>query len=780
MSGAKGFIVYPTYRIVDGKTYVYLFGRLDNGESFLTINYSRPYFYIREKDRKKLDKVKTDIKYDAEETSMKNFYEEPVIKIVLDVPRDVPPMREAFEKEDILTYEADIRFVYRFMIDKGIKGSMEIKGEYKKGTLVGRIYEEPELSPADFKPELRTIAIDIESSMDLKKLYAISMYSKDISKVLIVNEKKFPNAESFRTEKEVLERFREIMINYDPDIITGWNLVGFDLNVLKRKFEENNVPFVFGRTEWPCTLRISDSFFKESTADIPGRMALDGMHLLKISFISLSDYKLQTAAVEILHDSKLEISDEVDKGEEIERIYREEPQRLIDYNLKDSKLVIDILDKKNLIDLTVQRSLLTGMQLDRVKASIASLDNLYIRETLKKGYVCNNSGTKEREERIKGGFVKDSVPGIYDYINVLDFKSLYPSIIRTFNIDPVSYVPKELRKNYKEDELITSPNGAKFRKERGILPGLIQELWRNRDIAKKNKNAEGSYAIKITMNSFFGVLANPMCRFYSLEMANAITHFGQFIVKKSADLVEESGYKVIYGDTDSIFVKTNAENLDDAQKIGKESVQHVNSFWKRYAEEQFSMESFLELQFEKTFIMFMMPKIRGTEKGAKKRYAGLMLVDGKEQVKFTGLEFVRRDWTDLSKKFQLELLDKIFHKQEVFEYIKSFAKGLRQGKYDNLLIYKRSIRKDLEKYTKTTPPHVKAARKLPKLTSSIIMYVMTTDGPEPIQKIEHKLDYEHYIEKQIKPIADSVLSFYDTCFDDIVKDTRQTSLFGFS
>jgi DNA polymerase-2 len=419
------------------------------------------------------------------------------------------------------------------------------------------------------------------------------------------------------------------------------------------------------------------------------------------------------------------------------------------------------------------------MQLDRVKASIASLDNLYIRETLERGYVCNNSANKEREERIKGGFVKDSIPGIYDYIDVLDFKSLYPSIIRTFNIDPLAFVPKEYHKRHKEENIITSPNGAKFKKELGILPMLIQRLWAQRDHAKKRNNKEESYAIKITMNSFFGVLANPMCRFYSMDMANAITYFGQFIVKKTAEIVEEKGYRVIYGDTDSIFVETKAEGGEKAERIGKEIAVFANDYWPKYVKDEYGVESFLELQFEKTFIRFMMPRIRGTEIGAKKRYAGLLMVDGKEKIEFTGLEFVRRDWTEVSKKFQLELLDKIFHKQEVVEYIKKFVADLKKGKYDKLLVYKKAIRKDLVKYTKTTPPHVKAARKLGKLTSSIISYVMTTEGPEPIQKIEHKLDYEHYIDKQIKPIADSVLVFYDMNFDDMLKNSKQTNLFGF-
>jgi DNA polymerase-2 len=776
----KGFIVYQDYKVMGDKAYVYLYGRLENGESFLTVNSYRPYFYVRESDVTKLKKLKLEIKFEVEGSELKNFGEEAVSKIVLENPKEVPNLRREFEEKGISCYEADIRFVYRFMMDNGIKGAMEIKGEHKKAEGVDRFYEEPMLSPGHFHPKLKTVSIDIETAADASEVYCISLFADDFSKVLFLTDKKLKDAESWKTEEELLKRFREVLKEYDPDIITGWNLIDFDLRVLRDRFEHHKLSFDIGRSNERSILRIQDSFLKDSTANITGRTALDGMRLLKTSFIGLSDYKLQTAAEEILGDTKLKIFDELEKGEEIERLAKKDPQKLASYNLKDAELVIKILEKKGIIDLTVQRSLLTGMELDRVKASIASLDNLYIREATKRGYVCKTSDYSDSEERITGGFVRESNPGIYDFIDVLDFKSLYPSIIRTFNIDPLSFVAKDVKeKGAKQEDLIIAPNGARFKRKIGILPGLIQSLWDQRDEAKKRKNAEESYAIKITMNSFFGVLANPMCRFYSVDMANAITHFGQFIVKKTAELAEEEGYKVIYGDTDSIFVETKAEDLARAKKIGEEIAAHANRYWDKYVKEEHKTESFLELQFEKTFIRFIMPRVRGEETGAKKRYAGMRLVDEKEEISFTGMEFVRRDWTPLAKKFQLELLDRIFHKKEVTVFIKDFAIDLRKGRYDELLVYKKAIRKELIGYTKTTPPHVKAARKLKKLTSSIIEYVITEDGPEPVQQIDHKLDYEHYIDKQVKPIADSVLCFYGKKFDELLNDTKQTKLFGF-
>ena len=158
---------------------------------------------------------------------------------------------------------------------------------------------------------------------------------------------------------------------------------------------------------------------------------------------------------------------------------------------------------------------------------------------------------------------------------------------------------------------------------------------------------------------------------------------------------------------------------------------------------------------------------------------GLRVINGEEKIEFTGMESRRRDWTDLAKKFQQELLNKIFHKEEISVYVKSFIDDVKNGKYDDLLIYRKSIRKSLEKYTKTTPPHVKAARKLKKVGSSVIEYVITEDGPEPIQNKKHKIDYNHYINKQLKPIADSILIFYNKKFDDLIKGSRQVSLFNF-
>lgn len=825
----EGFIIYPTYRVEDNKSYVYLFGRLKNGQSFCTKNYYEPFFYINGSDLTKAMKLGT---FKSEPTDLKSFKEEPLIKIILKIPKQVPDLRKSFEENGIDCFEADVRFAYRFMMENNLKGSLKIIGEpiekekyseiNKEEIRTDLFFDEPKIKESNYKPDkkdFKILSFDIESSMDLKNLYCISLVSNDekLNEVLIVSkDKNLKNAICFDNEEEVLKSFKEKLIAYDPDIITGWNLIDFDLKMISDKFKKYKIDFDLGRTKDNASLKIYDSFMTDSKADIPGRSVLDGIHMLKTSFIKLDDYKLGTAAKKFTKAEKL-IEGE-DKGEDIENAFKDNQQKLIDYNLLDSKLVIDIIYNSGAMELTILRSLLTGMPLDRVRASIASLDSLYLRRLKERGYAAHALKFSQREQRTTGGYVMKSKPGIYNYVIVLDFKSLYPSLMITFNLDPLTHRPNCKPIKESDGELIKAPNNTCFARELGVLPEILKELWTERDKAKKNKDELSRYAIKILMNSFYGVMASPNCRFYSFELTNSITGFAHKWIKETAEKVRKKGFEVIYGDTDSVFVHLNAKSNEEAQTLGKEIEKEINTYFKKKIKDDYKLDSFMELEFEKTYKKFLMPKQRGSEEGAKKRYAGLLLVNsdqntGKqntedgtqnpvkgtqnadsqdsdrrqtdrrppttERMDFTGLEFVRRDWTEVSKKFQLTLLDKIFHEQEVGEYVKEFVTDLKAGKYDDLLVYRKALRKNTEDYTKTTPPHVKAARKLDKITSNIIDYVMTMEGPEPIQKIEHSLDYNHYIEKQIKPIADSVLGFYDQDFDDLIAGSEQKSLFNY-
>jgi DNA polymerase II len=758
----KGFIVYPTYSIIDGKPIIQLYGRLESGESFRCDIPNTPYFFIRASDAAKARKV---ISAGIEETSMRNFQDEPVVRVIAKEPGDVPILRRKLEEAGMTTYEADIRFVQRFLMDNEIMGAIEIESKAEKG-VSGLVFHDARIKPAKpYEVELKVLALDIETDKEVKKIYSISLVCGTVKEVHIVTSHKVAHAVLYDDDELLLKGVIDRINELDPDIITGWSIVDFDLKVISERLSHYKIPFCIGRDGKECSVKIYHDFLRTSQAQCPGRIVFDGIALLRLSFISYPDYKLDTVAGKVLGEHKLELPSGF--WDEFPTLVRDNPQLVVEYNLMDSMLVIGIIKKLRLIDLIVEKALLTGMQLDRVRGSVASLDSLYIRRARKRGYVCPNSSFAEREAAMKGAFVMQPKAGIYDNVGVFDYKSLYPSIMMTFNIDPLSH---------RKEGTVVAPNGARFVNEDGILPEIISELMKERDKAKKSKDTTKSHAIKITMNSFYGVLANPSCRFYNLEMGNAITSFARQIIQETATLIRKEGYDVLYGDTDSVFVDFQEKTIAAAEKKAKKIAGLVNDHYKELVKKEYHRESRLELQYEKMFSVLMLPKIRGSEEGAKKRYAGL-LASGEMQA--TGLELVRRDWTDLAKEVQKELLDRVFHKKEVATYIKNVVEELRAGKRDASLIYRKGITKDLSLYTKTTPPHVKAARMLPKLTGNVIEYYMTVNGPEPVSMRTSALDYEHYIDKQIKPLSESILSLFGMSFDDVLKNSKQRNLFDY-
>lgn len=258
-------------------------------------------------------------------------------------------------------------------------------------------------------------------------------------------------------------------------------------------------------------------------------------------------------------------------------------------------------------------------------------------------------------------------------------------------------------------------------------------------------------------------------------------------MQTTAKWIEEYGHQVIYGDTDSTFVWLKQVNhADEARQIGKELAEAINRKWRTKLECDFALDCYLDLEFETHFSQFLMPTIRGSEQGSKKRYAGVKLENDKEQLVFKGLETVRSDWTPLAKEFQTTLYQMVFDGEKVEDYIHNIIQQTKDGLMDDKLTYRKRLRQSVEKYEKSTPPHVKAARivdmklkaqgKPPKYTKKgWIKYVQTVNGPEPVEYQSSPVDYQHYIEKQLRPIADGILPFIGLSFEQL--SSQQLGLF---
>ena len=351
--------------------------------------------------------------------------------------------------------------------------------------------------------------------------------------------------------------------NIDPDIIIGWYVIGFDLQFIENKCRDLEIPFDIGRGKGRVIIRKrkQGNWF----ANIPGRIVLDGPPVLRMSFFSFEDYKLETVAQQLLEIGKT-ISPDQNKVEEIERLFKEDKLKLAEYNLQDTILVYEIFKKAGLIELSVKRAQLSGMLLDRLGMMSAAFDHFLLPKIHEKKIVAPNIRDISLTEHSAGGYVLDPKPGIYDNVVVLDFKSLYPSIIQTFKIDPYSRLMAEV------NPLVT-PGGYSFSSTEHFLPDFINQLMKQRAEAVKKGIKSLSQAIKILMNSFYGVMGSTGCRFYHPHLPSAITSTGQWLLLQSKKYLESKNYEVVYGDTDSLFigVKTGKdENNFNGEKLAEE------------------------------------------------------------------------------------------------------------------------------------------------------------------------------------------------------------------
>lgn len=720
--------------------------------------------------------------FEIKPLALRDFKLQPVVGIYCNSYRRARKASDRLLQEGLDPLEADLNPADRYLMERFVAGAARLKGvPVQRGDHIR--LENPAIRASDYRPRLRVVSYDIETSMEGLQLYSIAAHGvygdEQVRRVFMLGEGAEQDfVETCSSQEELLEKFLDWLSAYDPDALIGWNVVNFDTWYLQRVADHCGRRLLLGRGRRPVHWRELDDEGERRTVQCPGRVILDGIELLRSAFYRFESFALDNVAHELLGEGKLIHGS--DRGGEIGRLFAEDKTALAAYNLKDCELVSRIFAHTAMMGFAVARSVMTGLNMDRMGGSVASFDNLYLPRLHRAGYVAPNANPDHTAS--PGGFVLESQPGIYEHVLVLDFKSLYPSIIRTFCIDPLGLAigcSDELT----EETTVPGFLEARFAREGHILPGLIEQLWRQRDRAKAAGDEPLSQAIKIIMNSFYGVLGTPGCRFFDARLASSITRRGHQILSRTRDYIEEAGHRVIYGDTDSVFVWIHEAKTDDqAQRVGRDLEQALNGWWGEELAAEFSLESMLELEFETHYKRFLMPTIRGSDKGSKKRYAGVVSSPDGDRLVFKGLENVRTDWTRLARGFQEELYRRIFMDEPFEDYVCEVAARLRAGECDDALVYRKRLRRKLDEYQKNVPPHVQAARlyeqrSLPAPSrGSWVEYVITTTGAEPAENALAPLDYEHYIERQLEPVADGILAFVGTSFSALVDD--QIGLFS--
>jgi len=743
--------------------------------------------------------------------ALEDFQHRPVVGLYCREYRTLLQLTRRLKAIGVDVYEADVRPPDRYLMERFITAGVTVRGERKPdGSLL-----DARLVPLDgYRPPLRWASLDIETDAR-GNLYSIALEGCGQRQVYMLGP---PNGEKsasrdfsleYRDSRRgLLQALIDWMTLHDPDVIIGWNVIQFDLRMLVRLSEAEGLPLRLGRDggvmQWRSHSRQDDHFF----AEIPGRWVVDGIEALKSAFWHFESFSLENVSRELLQEGKA-IDDPYGRLDEILRMFAEDKPSLAHYNLKDCELVTRIFAKTRLMEFLLARASVTGLETDRSGGSVAAFTHLYLPRLHRLGKVAPNLGDVVGEDS-PGGFVMDSRPGLYDSVLVLDFKSLYPSIIRTFLIDPLGLIEGLRESNVTAEDTVPGFLGAQFSRDRHCLPAIVADIWQARDVARAAGDVPLTQALKIIMNAFYGVLGSRGCRFFDPRLASSITRRGHQIIQQTVELIEARGYTVIYGDTDSTFVWLgSAHDEEKAAEIGRELAAHVTDWWRQHLKETLNLESALELQFETHYQRFVMPTIRGAEEGSKKRYAGLQQKSGtgdgktdQTELVFKGLESVRSDWTQLAKTFQQGLYRRIFEGQPYQDYLKGYVQDYLQRHVENerlgdgptsarqladieALTYRKRLRRKLDDYQRNVPPHVRAARladdenrrrglPLRYQRGGWIRYVMTTAGPEPIEYLRSPIDVEHYLSRQLKPIADGILPFVGDDFDRLLD--RQLSL----
>ncbi|MGX6568282.1 DNA polymerase II [Cupriavidus necator] len=779
MALQQGFILTRHWRDTPAGTEVEFWLATDDGPRHLHLSCQPSVAFIPESQRERAEALlRREREVELRPLRLQDFQRRPVLGLYCRQHRQLIQLSRSLRDAGVDVYEADIRPPERYLMERFITAPVWFDGEPDPGGAL----RNAQMKPSEcYRPKLRLVSLDIETNA-FGELYSIGLEGCGQRQVYMLGAApQMPadvdfSLEYCATRPELLEKLNQWLADHDPDAIIGWNLVQFDLRVLHEHARKFQLPLRLGRggaeMEWR-EHNAQQHYF----ASAPGRLIIDGIEALRSATWSFPSFSLESVAQTLLGEGKA-VDNPYDRMDAIDRMFEQDKPALARYNLRDCELVTRIFEKTELLPFLLERATVTGLPADRNGGSVAAFTHLYMPLMHRQGYVAPNLGEKAPEAS-PGGFVMDSRPGLYESVLVLDYKSLYPSIIRTFLIDPIGLV--EGLAHPDDADSLPGFRGARFSRTKHCLPAIVARVWQGREAAKRDRNKPLSQALKIIMNAFYGVLGSSGCRFFDARLASSITMRGHEIMRQTRALIEARGYEVIYGDTDSTFVwLRRARTEADARQIGRSLVAYVNDWWRDHLWQTYGLESALELQFETHFRRFLMPTIRGTDLGSKKRYAGQVeRPDGKIEMVFKGLETVRTDWSPLAQRFQQTLYEKIFNREPYADYVRDIVRRTLAGELDEQLVYRKRLRRKLDDYQRNVPPHVRAARIADAYNErqgrprqyqhgGWISYVMTVSGPEPLETRSAPVDYGHYVNKQLQPIADAILPFLDDDFETLL------------
>jgi len=717
----------------DERPVIHVFGRTrGNDLVHARVHDFRPYFYapaanVTEGRLREYDRITGWEETDGGGQPYESIRGQRLVKIYGQTPRDVGQIRDDFEH-----YEADILFPNRFLIDKDITSGVRLPA---RGTGDGdgrrtlRVHHE-EVQPVDVDADLRVNTFDIEvddrsgfpedgeepivcltSHDSYRDEYVAWLYEApggaDPPTSLdgydpIEDDDIEVTVHPFDTEEAMLEAFLDYIEETDPDLACGWNFTDFDAPYLIDRLDEldggTDRNLDYNRLSRVNTVWRSDW----QGPDVKGRVVFDLLYAYqRTQFTELESYRLEEVG-----QQELGVGKERYPGD-IGDLWEQDPERLLEYNLRDVELCVELDRDQNIIDFWDEVRRFVGCKIEDATTPGDAVD-MYVLHKLHDEYALPSKGQQEGEE-YEGGAVFDPITGVRENVSVLDLRSLYPMCMVTTNASPETKVDPETY----DGKTYRAPNGTHFRKEPdGIIREMVDELLTEREEKKslrdENDPESREYeqydrqqqAVKVIMNSLYGVLGWDRFRLYDKEMGAAVTATGREVIEYTDEVVRDEGYEVVYGDTDSVMLEfgyvgpedvagevevtdemrekhpemteSELETIAATIQKGFELEERINDSYDEFALDRLNAEFHrFEIEFEKLYRRFF-------QAGKKKRYAGhIVWKEGKDvdDIDITGFEYQRSDIAPITKEVQHEVIERIVTGEDI-EEVKSYLHGV--------------------------------------------------------------------------------------------------------
>lgn len=816
MEKVRFYPIDVTYKVEEGKPVIHIFSRTDDGKQICVL-YSgfEPYFYVIPLEGRDMETPLSgmNMEKDGEKISITRIEkirkrymgkEVDALKVFVRLPSHVPLLREELKKMDGIKSinENDILFVRRFMIDRNIVPLelYEAEGSYSAHNLRMQSFIAEKIKAADsdsvFEP--RILSIDIETytpgyreiEPDRNPIIMMAFYANDFRKVLAWKRFKtdLDYVEFVESEADLISKFKEVIESYRPDILNGYYSDGFDLPYIKARADKYRIKLDIGSDFSEVRIRSGMSV----TAEICGMQHLDIFKFVrKVMYGTLDTdrYNLNSVAAEMLGEEKHvidldELSREWDSN-------AENMDRFCEYNLQDARLAHQLSEK--LFPTIREMVKITGLTVfDVTRMGFSQLVEWYLlrQAPMFNQIAPNKPGNRELVQRkytnIKGAFVFEPEPGLYNNIVVFDYRSLYPTIIGSHNISPGT-----LRCSCCELTAKRVPienNDIWFcEKRKGFIPTLIEDLitrrMRIKEIIKDTSGEKSRIldaresTLKLLANSFYGYLGFYAARWYSLDSAQATTAYGRYYIQNVISKAREAGFRVIYSDTDSVFLTLDGKSKKDAIEFSGS----VNR----------ELPGLMELEFDGFYPYGIFVSAKMGQFGAKKRYA-LASEDGR--IKIKGFESVRRNTSRIARETQEKVFEIILRERDnakALSYVKKVVEDLRSKKVPlESVIITIQLQKDINEYD-SKGPHVAVAQKLKNKgihigPGSAISFVVTQGSdiirnraklPDEVKQQDYDADY--YIHHQVIPAVERIFNVLGHSKEELLVSKEQTKLEGF-